>query len=256
MSKKAARCVSVVMPVHNAEAYLERAMRSALDQSMEDLELVVVDDASTDGSRKIIGELAARDSRVVPLTLSGNVGTARARNCGLEVAQGKYAAFLDSDDTWGPTKLERQLEAMEKTGKSLCACAHWMHFDGASGQVEDKVFHVPACISYGDLLKTNYIACSTLVVKRCLVPKDLFDPSLMHEDYGAWLRLTCNGETVCGIDEPLATYLVRKGSRSSNKVLAARGRWQALRQCTDEPLPKRLRLFAAYAASGIRKYRL
>lgn len=244
------------MPIHNSELYLEAAMRSVLEQSEADLELIAVDDASEDRSAGIVEKLEQTDCRVIGIKLQNNVGAAQARNIGLDAARGRYVAFLDSDDFWETRKLEWQLEAMKDAGCPICTCSYWMHFEEGSGPGEDRVFHVPERIHYADLLCTNYFSCSTLMLERSLVPEHMFDGGLMHEDYGAWLVLMRDGLVACGVDEPLATYRVRGGSRSSNKISAALGRWQALDRCTGEPLQRRIVLFLRYAVAGIRKYEL
>lgn len=246
--------VSVVMPVHDAERYLDESIGSVLAQDMDDLELVAVDDASNDGSLKLLHRDAALDERVRVIALADNCGAARARNLALQEARGRYVAFLDSDDWWQPQKLSLQLSLMEATGFSMCTCGYLMHFEDAGDERQDRVFHVPERVTYEDLLRVNYFSCSTLVVERRLVPKDMFDPSLQHEDYGAWLALTKGGQVACGIDEPLATYRVRGGSRSNDKLAAALGRWNALRECTDEPLPRRVGIIVDYAVAGLKKY--
>lgn len=246
--------VSVVMPVHDAEHYLEQSMGSVLAQEVDDLELIAVDDASDDGSLELLQREAAIDGRIKVITLTDNLGAARARNLALREAKGRYVAFLDSDDWWQPQKLSRQLNLMGTTGLSMCTCGYLMHFEDADDERRDRVFHVPERVTYEDLLRFNYFSCSTLVVERRLVPKDMFDPGLQHEDYGAWLNLTKGGQVACGIDEPLATYRVRGGSRSNDKLVAALGRWNALRECTDESLPRRLGIFVDYAVAGLKKY--
>lgn len=246
--------VSVVMPVHDAEPYLRESISSVLNQSITSLELIVVDDASKDRSLSIIEEIASVDSRVVHIDIQDNVGAALSRNRALAIARGHYVAFLDSDDYWEPDKLERQIREMEITGLSICTCSYRMLFEDSDGRGNESIFHVRNRITYDDMLRTNYFSCSTLMLERSLVPKNMFDPTLMHEDYGAWLGLLKNGQQACGVDEPLAIYRIRNGSRSHDKISAALGRWVALERCTDEPLLKRIVLFAQYALAGLKKY--
>src|SRR5690606_27562936 len=92
--------ISVVMPAYNASATLEASMRSALAQTHGEVELLVIDDCSTDGSWDLLQALAATDARVVPIRQPRNAGVAAARNAGIEAATGRYIAFLDSDDRW------------------------------------------------------------------------------------------------------------------------------------------------------------
>ncbi|MHB9753456.1 bifunctional glycosyltransferase/CDP-glycerol:glycerophosphate glycerophosphotransferase [Streptomyces sp. BYX5S] len=107
---------SVIVPVHNVQAYLHACLSSVLGQSWPDLELIAVDDCSPDGSRSIVDEFAARDSRVRPLRLSENVGPGRARNAGLRHARGDYVVFLDGDDTLAPGALRAIADRLTDTG--------------------------------------------------------------------------------------------------------------------------------------------
>jgi succinoglycan biosynthesis protein ExoO len=101
--------VSVVIPAYNAEDYLERALNSALAQTMADLEVIVVDDASTDATLEVANRVAARDPRVRVVRNEHNAGSAASRNRALSVARGEWIALLDADDEWLPRRLERML---------------------------------------------------------------------------------------------------------------------------------------------------
>jgi glycosyltransferase involved in cell wall biosynthesis len=103
--------VSIVVPAYNAERYIARTLRSALNQTHGNIEIIVVDDGSTDKTRHIVESFFFEDSRV-RLISTVNRGVAMARNCGIENARGTHLAFLDADDLWHPTKIERQLQAL------------------------------------------------------------------------------------------------------------------------------------------------
>jgi len=103
--------VSVIIPTYNRAATLGRAIDSALEQTIDDLEVVVVDDGSTDDTESVLA--AYEDPRVRTIIHATNQGANVARNTGLEHVRGEYVAFLDSDDVWHPAKLERQLAALE-----------------------------------------------------------------------------------------------------------------------------------------------
>lgn len=110
--------VSVVMPVYNAQATMRRSIESVLEQSHRNVELILVNDGSKDGSPAIMDDYAARDPRVVAIH-QANGGVAAARNRGLQAARGSHVAFLDSDDWWTPDKLALQLDHMQRTGAGL-----------------------------------------------------------------------------------------------------------------------------------------
>ena len=104
--------VSVIVPAYNAAAFIQRTLDSALDQTHRDLEIIVVDDGSTDGTAEIVEGVARRDARV-RLFRQANGGVSRARNTGLAQARGVYIAPLDADDLWHPTKIEKQLRCID-----------------------------------------------------------------------------------------------------------------------------------------------
>ncbi|MGD6806486.1 MAG: glycosyltransferase [Candidatus Bathyarchaeia archaeon] len=106
--------VSVLMGSYNHELYLAEAIESVLNQTFSDLELIIIDDCSSDASKDIIRKYQERDSRVKPIFHSQNTGIARAMNDGLKEAKGEYLTFIGSDDLWLPFKLEKQLEVIKR----------------------------------------------------------------------------------------------------------------------------------------------
>jgi teichuronic acid biosynthesis glycosyltransferase TuaG len=218
--------VSVVMPAHDAERFIAKPIASVLAQTYRHLELIIVDDASRDGTLSMIEEQARNDERIRIVKLSPNGGVAAARNAGVSAARGTYIAFLDSDDWWHPRKLELQLALMESTGAQVSYTAY--DRIGEDGAWRSKV-RPPASVSYADMLKSNRIGNLTGMVSRSL--GDVPFRKIGHEDYVFWLEMVrrAGGATCVPSDEPLAWYLVRKGSVSSDKLKAARWQWHIYR---------------------------
>ena len=104
--------VSVIVPVYNAEKYIEACVMSILSQTYSDIEVLLINDGSTDQSGHIIDDIAKRDSRI-SVFHTGNRGVAAARNFGIAQSKGEYIAFLDCDDWWEPGKLKAQLHLMK-----------------------------------------------------------------------------------------------------------------------------------------------
>jgi len=104
--------VSVIIPTYNCQLFIETAVRSVMEQTYRDWELLVIDDGSTDATCEIIRRLAEEDARIRFLRNPANIGVAGTRNRGLDEIRGEYVAFLDGDDVWHPKKLEKQLQAM------------------------------------------------------------------------------------------------------------------------------------------------
>lgn len=243
--------VSVLMPSYNAEKYIESAVRSALAQTFTDFELLVLDDCSTDGTVSILKRLAQEDSRIRILSNEVNLGVAKTRNRGIELCRGEYIALLDSDDLWYPEKLEKQLALARSTGSEILYCSYDM-IDEA-GQPRGS-FAVPERTDFDAMLVRSVLSCSTVLLKRDALGDIRFDPSYYHEDYVFWLALLQRGLRASGIAEPLGAYRVMSGSRSANKLTAAKYRWQVYRDYLHYPLLHSGRLFIAYALAGVRKY--
>ena len=119
------RICSVILPVYNSERYLNRTVNTVVQQTMRDFKLLAIDDCSTDGSVQLLERWREKDNRIAILCNTENQGVAAVRNRGIAAAQGKYIAFLDSDDTWQSMKLERQVRVMGRNGLGFCipACS-------------------------------------------------------------------------------------------------------------------------------------
>ena len=113
MTMKEKPCVSMIMPVYNAEAYLEESIRSVMEQSYAEWELLLVDDSSTDHSLQICQAMAGKDARIRVIALEENVGAGYARNEGIQQAAGKYLTFVDADDAVDPAILENAVTLAE-----------------------------------------------------------------------------------------------------------------------------------------------
>jgi glycosyltransferase involved in cell wall biosynthesis len=218
--------VSVVMPVYNAEPTLAKAIGSVLAQTHSDIELLVVDDGSSDGSWAIVEDFARRDARVRPIGPRTNGGVASARNAALDAATGAYIAFLDSDDWWHERKLEAQLETLRATGAKVSYSAY-RRVDEAGRDL--SLVDPPESLSYHELLKSNYIGHLTGLYRRDIGEFRFL--RIGHEDYAFWLAvLRVAGAAVKARHfGPLAYYTVRAGSLSSGKLRAARWQWRIYR---------------------------
>ena len=128
--------VSVILPVYNGESDIEATLDSALQQTYRNIEVIIVDDGSRDGTRALVDALALRDSRV-RVVAQTNRGVAAARNRGLAEARGEFIAPLDADDVWDPTKIERQVSRMMDAGDDTGLVYCWWVWIDADGAVLD-----------------------------------------------------------------------------------------------------------------------
>lgn len=205
--------VSVIIPTYNSEKYIEKTVNSALNQTYKNLEVIIVDDYSKDHTRTVIEKISQKDSRVRFIFPKKNQGAAVARNIGIQNANGKYIAFLDSDDLWIPKKIEKQLIVI-KNGHPFVFCAY--DFIDEEGLSIGNKTKIKTEVSYNDLLTKTYISTPTVIYDR----EYFNDPEMplrrTGQDYAFWLVLLSKSKGY-GIDEVLVHVTRREGSLSNNK---------------------------------------
>lgn len=215
--------VSVIIPVYNAQRYIEETLMSVLKQTYKDVEIVVIDDCSKDKSGEIVKALFEKNSNIVYHCMEQNGGVAVARNKGLELATGRYIAFLDSDDLWQDNKLEKQIAYMKEHDKGFVFSAIEMMDE--NGNERKKKRKIKTKVSYKVLLKNTVIPTSTVVIDRNKVAD--FKMPLMRsgQDYATWLMILRTGIVAYGLDEALVKYRVGSNSLSSNKFKSIKQVW-------------------------------
>ena len=237
------------MAAYNAEKTIKYAVDSVLSQSFQNWELLIIDDASSDHTRDILN--CYKDSRIKIIENNENLGVSRTRKVGADIAQGEWIAVLDSDDMWRSDKLEKQIELAKKTkGKLFFTASTFM--DDSGNQI-NYILHVPAVLTYRQLLKQNLISNSSVMVNKELYRKYYAIGDKMHEDYAIWLKITKEGIHAFGIDEPLLIYRLTESSKSSNKVKAAKMNWNTLKYCGVSK-KQELYYMGWYCINGLRKY--
>lgn len=224
MEKKNAPLVSIVIPVHNAEQYIEQTVRSVQAQTEQDFELLLVEDNSKDASVKVLKKLAAEDARIRVFLNGEPHGACHARNLGIREAEGRYLAFLDADDLWHPEKLAKSLAYMRETDGAFVFTAY--EFGDREANGTGKIVHVPARLTYRQALPRTVIFTSTVVFDLTKLQKEqIFMPDITSEDTATWWNILRSGVTACGLDENLVTYRRAGKSLSSNKLEAIRRIW-------------------------------
>lgn len=208
--------VSVVIPAHNAEPFIGAAVDSVLGQTFRDLELIVVDDGSTDGTAARLQAYA--DARL-SCVRQDNQGVSRARNRGMAESRGRFVAFLDADDVWQPAKLDRQLQALDRRQQCRACYTTAVLTDarlqpfGEQRTVEGSVT-LRNLLIYGNLVPAG--ASSVLCTRGALDEAGAFDASLsLCADWDLWLRMAERTCFAC-VDEPLVLYRCLTHSMSRN----------------------------------------
>ena len=241
--------VSVVVPVYNAEDYIADTIRSVTKQSYNDLELILVDDASTDGSVRIITEYLS-DDRIKLLTNDNPKGAAGARNTGIKAAAGRYIAFLDSDDLWTRDKLAAQVAFMENKDAAFSFTGY--EFADENGVGVGKTVRVPETITYHEALKNTTIFTSTVMFDMEKLDKtDIMMPYVKSEDTATWWSLLRNGTKAYGLNESLTLYRRAGKSLSSNKIEAIRRIWNLYRNVEHLSVPYSAFCFCGWAFRAV-----
>lgn len=192
--------VSVVIPAYNAARFVGQAVRSALDQTYGNREVIVVDDGSTDDTKAVLSQFAGQ----VRYLYQENGGTSAARNTGIRAAQGAFICFLDADDLWASNKLELQAAfLLEHRDIGLVSGRHENFRDGGAphtpfvatqdpARSAARTFPCPA--AFLELIRSNFIPVNTVMVrKECFEKVGLFDLNLMvAEDWDMWIRISAH----------------------------------------------------------------
>jgi glycosyltransferase involved in cell wall biosynthesis len=215
--------VSVIIPTHNRADFLRGALSSVLNQTYQNFEIIVVDDASTDDTAKVVA--AFNDERIRFLQHENNRGGSAARNTGILASQCDYIAFLDDDDEWLPDKLRKQIEVLVACPQEVGGvCTGCLDVDKANGKVIRQRIPTKRGNISRELLIENCIGgtSSMLLRKVCLQQVGLFDESLPRsQDYDLWIRISREFLFEC-IQEPLFKYHVHD-KRISTDLRAVKG---------------------------------
>lgn len=216
--------VSVIVPAHNAAAHIREAVTSALHQTYRQLEVIVVDDGSTDETATIVHAIATQDPRVSLIT-QRNAGVATARNRGIEASSGAFVAPLDADDYWLPDKITAQVERMRQGGSGMGLVYTWWYLVDEDGRIVDRpaVEHTVEGWLFDALVSTNFIgnASLPLIRRRWLDHVGGYDSSLRArggqgcEDWDLNLRIAAAAR-IGVVARRLSVYRRVDGSMSSD----------------------------------------
>ena len=217
MSNNNIPLISVVMPAFNAERYICESIESVLNQSYENIELIVINDGSTDNTAQAVAHLM----HAIIYIETENKGVSAARNLGIQQAKGEWIAFLDADDIWLPNKLQSQLDGLDECSWSYTDSFYLGDHYTAKTKRSDLSPLLAGDI-FEALLTENIITTSSVIVRKSLI-QDLggFDESLAAlEDWKLWLDIA-KEHAISYIDQPLLMYRVYPGStsRKARKML-------------------------------------
>lgn len=249
--------VSIVVPVYCAAPYIAETIEMVEKQTYQNWELLLIDDHSPDNSAEIIqGIIEERSGQALPdpggterirlIRKEKNEGAAKARNTGIELAKGRYIAFLDADDLWHPEKLEKELSFMKQKQAAFAFTAYEFGDEKARGT--GKIVKVPERLTYRKALSRTVIFTSTVIFDTAKISKELIRmPAVASEDTATWWKVLRNGYAAYGLNETLAIYRRPAKSLSSNKFTALKRIWNLYRREEKLSLPVSAFCFCLWA---------
>ena len=243
--------VSIIIPVYNAEKFLDETINSVINQSYSNWELLLINDCSTDNSKKVYLKYK-NDKRIIWYDKKQNSGAALSRNKGIELAKGKYLCFLDADDLWDKDKIKKQISFMKKQD---CAFSYTGYeFADANGIPSGKKVYIPEKINYQNALKNTTIWTSTVMFDmKKLTKDDIYMPNVYSEDTATWWKILKNIPYAYGLNEILSFYRRTNNTLSSNKFKAIKRIWNLYRNVEKLSFLKSAYCFCFYALNAVKR---
>ena len=214
--------VSIIMPSYNCGKYIEKTIRSVQCQTYQNWEIIFVDDCSTDDTIEIVKHFQKLDGRIRLFQNKRNSGAAVSRNYALREAKGKYVAFLDSDDLWEPTKLEKQIKFMEENNyKFSYTCYAEMDSDGNAAGI---VISGPSKITKIGMFAFCWPGCLTVMYDREAIGLIQIEDIKKNNDYAMWLKV-CQKADCYLLPEVLAKYRRGRSGSVSTHSISTKIKW-------------------------------
>jgi len=243
--------VSIITPTYNSVNYIEATIKSIINQTYTEWELLITDDNSFDGTWELIQQYSLIDSRIKVFKLEKNSGPAIARNNSLSNSSGRFVAFCDSDDLWYPSKLEKQLEFMLSNNFAFTFTAYQLI--SHKGILNKQIINVPKQIDYKSYLKNTIIGCLTVIIDKEKVGEFKMPAIRSSHDMALWLLIMKRGYKAYGLNEVLAYYRIVPNSNTSKKWRAARDVWNVYRKIERINFIKSFYYFIFYVINAILK---
>ncbi len=230
--------VSIITPTYNCGKFISETIDSVLRQSYENWEMIIVDDCSTDNTKEIVETYIKQDNRIKYYLLDVNSGAAIARTKAMELAKGKYMAFLDSDDLWTPDKLEKQILFMKKNDYNF-TCTAYEQID-EKGILLNKIIKTVSKTDYNRLLLDCPVGNSTVMYNVERLGKFVVPNIRKRNDDALWLQILKKEKYIYGMDNILMKYRIRSNSISSNKIQLVKYHWKLYREIEHLSIPRSL----------------
>ena len=208
--------VSIITPTYNCGRYIEETIKSVINQTYKNWEMIIIDDCSTDNTKSIVEEYQKKYSNIIYHILEKNSGAAVARNIAIKMAKGKFIAFLDSDDLWHEEKLEKQINFMKQNDYNF-TYTNYIEID-ESGNPKGRKVTGPKKITTNRMFNYCWPGCLTVMYNVEKVGLIQIENIRKNNDYAIWLKV-CKKSNCYLLDEELAMYRKRNGSISNHNYM-------------------------------------
>ncbi len=246
------KLVSIIVPVYNAEKFLNDTIKMVQAQTYNNWELIFVNDCSKDNSVEVIKKAQKKDKRIKLYENVKNSGAAKSRNVGIDKANGMYICFLDADDIWESVKLEKQMQFMENNQCDFSYTGY--EFANEKAVPNGKKVFVPNLLSYKSALGNTTIWTSTVMIKLGKLKKeDIYMPNVPSEDTACWWKILKKIDYAYGLNLILSYYRRTKGTLSSNKIRAIKRIWYLYRKVENLSLIMSVYYFNRYLFNTIKR---
>lgn len=219
--------VSIITPTYNSFSFIDETIRSIINQTYANWELLITDDCSTDETWNKLKKYTKKDRRIQIYQLSNNSGSGVARNNSISKANGRFIAFCDSDDLWKPSKLKKQINFMLENELILSYTSYDV-INEKSNIIGEVI--APKIVNYKKMLKNDYIGCLTAMYDTQIIGKRYMPNMKRRQDWALWLDILKLTNHAKGMQEKLAMYRKRNNSISSNKFLLIKYNWNVYKK--------------------------
>ena len=245
--------ISVIIPVFNGEKTIQETIDSILNQTFQNIELIIINDGSTDSTVQIINNIS--DSRI-KLFSYANGGLSTSRNRGISLAQGEYISFIDADDLWTPDKLESQWQALQENPQADVAYSWTDYIDESSNFLKSGRRIKANDDAFSKLLLFNFLdnGSNPLIRQKALEKVGDFDRSICTAgDKDMWLRLAANYNFVC-VEKPQILYRISTNSMSTNLKRQEAASLKVLERAFSNPKAEKLQHLKKQSLSYLYQY--
>lgn len=246
--------VSIILPVYNAEEFINDAITSVRGQTFEFWELLICDDASTDSTEAVCKKFASLDHRIKYFRSEVNRGAGNSRNIGLLNANSPFVAFLDADDIWHEEKLSLQYSFMLEKDSAISFCGYHK-IDHRGKRLSERMIFSKELLTGSEYLKNTGIGMSTSMINTSLTGAFRFEEDRIRQDMLLWITLMINrGFDANGLRMDLVGYRIHEKSISNNKIVAAKKVFFIYWRKLDYNVLLKLYYFFSYSINSTSKF--